>query len=374
MCGLVGVLSGYNSGFTSSEVKCFIELLYIDALRGDDATGVCLVQKDNSVTVAKEATESADFLRTSEAGELFTAAARDGRVLLGHNRKKTMGKNRDEDAHPFVVDNNTVFFHNGTLSTHRHLADTEIDSHALGIHLATGEGNAEEIEKLLGNVYGAYACVWYDKKNKKVHMVRNKDRTLYLAELESGAYVYASELWMIFGGTARNYGKIKESRLLEEHTLYTFDVSVLPAKLTVTKLDVKSAVYRYSPPTTFKKVIPTTSATSTLSKNRAKKIIKDLEGQYVSFWAEEFFPTSTKCPVVIGTDEDNPDVIFKAYMDYSENFIKNNIIGQIIHGEVAHCYFDSAGQKVVCHLKTTASWVPKSNSQKDQHETSTSVH
>lgn len=374
---MVGVVSSYTSGFLASEINCFINLLYIDALRGDDATGVCLVDKYNNVTVAKEATEAADFLREEEINNLVKEAQKDGIVFLGHNRKKTVGKNRDEDAHPFVIDDNTVFFHNGTLTTHKHLADTEVDSHALGIHLAKAKSDPKEIEELLKDVRGAFACVWYDREKKKLNFIRNKERPLYLAQTESGTWVYASELWMIFGASLRNNGKIKESNLLDEETLYTLDLNKHPYTLSKEKLDIKKVYPSYKVgPIGGKDMGGTKSGPPFLSKNRAKRVMRDLEDSYVTFWADEVFPTSTGIPVVIGEDDEFPEVVFKAYMDFSEDFIKQNIIGNIVHGDVGHCYYDSVSKKVICHLKNSAQFTPKSYSmiRKEPDETATSMH
>ena len=38
MCGIVGVIAANAYGLTHNEQKLFEQLLYVDALRGDDAT------------------------------------------------------------------------------------------------------------------------------------------------------------------------------------------------------------------------------------------------------------------------------------------------------------------------------------------------
>jgi glucosamine 6-phosphate synthetase-like amidotransferase/phosphosugar isomerase protein len=109
----------------------FEEMLYIDALRGEDATGVACVNINHGAKVFKEASHSAWFVYNKEYDDARNSFLSKGKALLGHNRKATIGGKKDENAHPFVFDDRYVFFHNGTLNNHRKLANTEVDSEAL---------------------------------------------------------------------------------------------------------------------------------------------------------------------------------------------------------------------------------------------------
>lgn len=248
MCGLVGVVVNTGSGFFSTDADIFAQLLYIDVFRGDDATGVALVHNNSTVEILKEAQSSDIFLRDKEARYLIqTASKTTGKALLGHNRKSTIGTTNDKNAHPFVLEDRYVFFHNGTLKNHHKLHSTEVDSEALGLHLTPCEGDPKKLEEALEKVDGAYACVWYDQDKHKIYFLRNKDRPLTLAEFEGDfGFAYASEAWMLSGICARNNQKIKAISPLEEDTLYTIDLNTKPLLLTKEKLEVKKS----NPPTT----------------------------------------------------------------------------------------------------------------------------
>jgi len=54
MCGLVGMIVKGNSGLIKQHEDTFYQLLYADALRGEDSTGVIGVEKDTTFHIAKE--------------------------------------------------------------------------------------------------------------------------------------------------------------------------------------------------------------------------------------------------------------------------------------------------------------------------------
>jgi asparagine synthetase B (glutamine-hydrolysing) len=301
MCGLVGmVIKGIN-GATSLDADVIEQLLYIDALRGEDSTGVCLFENDGDVRVLKEATTADYFLRSKEWASVRTAFVSRGKAILGHNRKATVGKTNDDNAHPFIIDNRYVFMHNGTLHTHKHLADVEIDSHALGIHLTKCEGDPQKIEQALSNVYGAYACVWLDQKLEKVYMLKNKERPLYIAETTSGL-VYASEPAFIYAACVRNKNKVESVKQIEDDVLYTIDISKAGHSIKEDKLTVKK-----STPLTTKanggqghkgthKALGSLTEFGNdkeeLSKNEFKRFHKQAIGKKFWFWMDDYVERS----------------------------------------------------------------------------------
>jgi hypothetical protein len=299
MCGLVGMLlKGINGGL-GADADIVEQLLYIDALRGEDSTGVCLFENDGDMRIIKEASTADYFLRSKEWASMRSAFVSRGKAMLGHNRKSTVGKTNDENAHPFIIDDRYVFMHNGTLTSHKHLADVEIDSHALGIHLTKCEGDPRKIEQALSNVYGAYACVWLDQKLEKIYMLKNKERPLYLAESLPG-YIYGSEPMFIYAASLRNKTKIESCKEIENDTLYTFDVSKAGVPMTMETLTIKK-----SPPLASKSGGQghkggTTAANSMvygkkggeLSKNEFKKFQKSAIGNKIWFWMDDYVERS----------------------------------------------------------------------------------
>lgn len=226
MCGLVGVITNFQSGLYLPETDAFVQLLFYDLLRGADATGVTLIHKDGDTHTYKEAVPSSIFCGRDEFRQLMIDARASGKALLGHNRKRTGGKDTDEHAHPFVVDKRYVFFHNGTLKDHEKLAKTELDSQALAEVVTRCEGDKVKLEEVLSKVDGAYACVWYDQVKHTVYMIRNKERPLTIAVMENNsAIAYASEGWMLAGLLRRNNLKIKSISDLNDDVLITINLN-----------------------------------------------------------------------------------------------------------------------------------------------------
>lgn len=242
MCGLVAVISKYKNGFTKKIQDAFDNLLYIDAVRGEDSTGVFCVTRSGNVHVAKQASDSNKFLKEKAYEDIKDIAYKNGWVMVGHNRKATRGSITDANAHPFWVEDKLVLVHNGSLmGSHKHLADVEVDSNAIAHVLA----EEPDTEKALSKINGAYALIWYDIQNKKLNIIRNKERPLWWVETDE-AYLIASEPAMLYFACWRNDLKIvskdKSVHSFEEHMHCVVDMEETIVK---TKLNCE---YKYDSP------------------------------------------------------------------------------------------------------------------------------
>lgn len=219
MCGIVGVIAKKETkNISYKEKEMFIDMLFADALRGLDSTGLFVVNKWGNVDWAKEASVSADFLENKEADKILNKYY-SAMAMVGHNRKATIGKVSDETAHPFIEDD-FILVHNGTLTNHKELNDkVDVDSHAL-CHAIASDG----IDKALDKVKGAYAIACYDTKNKKLFLARNKERPLWICESED-MFAFASEPWLLYGMAWRNEIKLtKQPVPTQENLIYEFNI------------------------------------------------------------------------------------------------------------------------------------------------------
>ena len=314
MCGIVGVISKTDYGFSLKEQKIFEQLLFVDSLRGEDSTGIFVVNNTSEVQIAKDVMDSYTFAYTKEYKDIIEYMYRTGKVACGHNRKQTVGKNIDTNAHPFVVNEEFVFVHNGTLHQHRDLAPTEVDSEALAIHLhkALGTDKEDALDEALSKVYGAYACVFYDQRSDTVYLLRNKERPLYLIkEKTKGSYIFSSELGLAAAICSRNDTPIEEHFLLEEGHVYSFDLSKPILKPHVRKLKERSSFFpvttyqgasslvNYYPGTGQTRHSTNTTVVESLSKSAFKRFQKQYLNRKVAFFVDDY---SERTPGVDAND------------------------------------------------------------------------
>lgn len=240
MCGLVAVVAKWTNGFDKPTLDAFHNLLYIDALRGEDSTGVFLVDNTGEVEIIKEASTSSKFQEHKFYDEVMTTAYRKGAFLVGHNRKATKGTINDDNAHPFVVDDKVVLVHNGTLwGDHKKLADTDVDSHAIAHVLSE---NSNDVQAAISQVQGAYALMWYNAETESMHFLRNNQRPLFFVETQS-AWLWSSEEEMLQFVLARN--KITPKDKIQQLAENNMCIMRRPngGALTIEQIEVKPYVY-----------------------------------------------------------------------------------------------------------------------------------
>lgn len=360
MCGIVGMVVKPANGFVKQHEDCFYQMLYADALRGEDSTGVIGVENDTSFHIAKEATEAAWFNAQFQGGTLAKTMWATGKAFIGHNRKKTVGAIKDETAHPFVVDDVFAMVHNGTLFNHKDLADTEVDSEALAKVLATALGETDYIqalETILGKVSGAYATASYDQRTNKVHLLRNSQRPLAYVET-SNAWYFASEAPMLFWILARNGYQAKDLNIqpVAENTLISFDLDT--NKMTEELLVPK----KYLPPSHTMGKGATTKAHSNqkgvdgLSKNSYKRFRNKHIFTTLEFWGEDFIETNyprtladgeTAITLMGSSDHISLDHLISAEIDLKEvNLSSEDLTERLWAGRIGDMSYDSKSKKV----------------------------
>lgn len=183
MCGIYGFSLKPGADKRSALNKLKILGLY-NITRGRDASGIFI-----NGEIIKKTDEFDDLIENEVFSDNFK-----GRVVLGHNRQGSFGyKKTVEEAHPFLINDNLVFTHNGTIKNTEELCkkygvkkeDFNVDSKLLGTLLYT-EGS-EVLACYKG--YAALAYTALDEPN-----------TLFL-----------------FHGESKEY---KDGSILEERPLY----------------------------------------------------------------------------------------------------------------------------------------------------------
>lgn len=178
MCGLVGITS--IKDLTLNHSKFFRDLLIVDTLRGPHSTGMFSVNDKGHTQLFKKDVDGFTFTQMDRFASL-TDKAVGIRTLAGHNRWATKGVVNYENAHPFEH-GDIIMMHNGTLLSERHMDKPYhfgTDSECIAYNISILP--PEDVGKLISKIDGAYALVWYDKRDKSLNFIRNSERELYLS-------------------------------------------------------------------------------------------------------------------------------------------------------------------------------------------------
>lgn len=201
MCGLVGVVNREEALVNSVKLdKIFNQLLYADALRGTHGTGILTVTNKKEVYTLKKALPAADFIDLNQYKNIVET--KNNIFILGHNRFATQGSHSSSNAHPFNH-GDIHLFHNGTLHGHNQLSKNkgfDVDSDALAYFISDQDDTTKALEK----IDGAFSLVWYNEYLETLNFARNKERPMFIAILDSGSMVYASEKGMLLWICGRN--------------------------------------------------------------------------------------------------------------------------------------------------------------------------
>ena len=222
MCGLVGMISKNTNAFLLKKRDVIGELLFADALRGMDSTGLAVLDNDGNMYRYKRALSAPDFLSTRQAKHLIQQTS--PKFIMGHNRSATKGQKTDDNAHPFKV-GNILLAHNGTVWNHRSLKDGnkfEVDSEYITYSI-----NEYGYEETLKRLNGSFALTWYNSEENTFNIIRNEERSLSYATFDDGeSFVYASEGSMLSWICDRNDLVLDDNLYYDINPgqLYTIDV------------------------------------------------------------------------------------------------------------------------------------------------------
>lgn len=217
MCGLVGVAGD----ITAKEEKIYKELLLVSSLRGMHSTGTAFIsrEKDAEVMLAKGMGGPWNLL-THKSFKKGMACI--NKAFIGHNRFATVGSVERNNAHPFENES-IVGAHNGTLINQTLLPDHKefaVDSENI-FHSFNIQGEEETIK----NLDGAFALVWWNKKENRLKFLRNERRTLFYSYNRSRNILFwASEKEMLEFILERNNIFYDEIYIFNTKKIYSFEL------------------------------------------------------------------------------------------------------------------------------------------------------
>jgi len=221
MCGIVGLISKQAQGFYGSHADIFTDMLLMDQVRGMDGTGVFGVYKNKQAYLTKVGTHASNLVQLKAYDQFRTKMTRSMTMVFGHNRKATVGNISSTNSHPFMEEN-VILIHNGFIANACEFDPAAaVDSQAL----ARGFNKSSKPLDVLRRASGAYALVWYDKRDKTLRIARNNERPLFMAETDN-FLAFASEPWMILGALSKSRRntdvKIHDVVEVKTHVLYEF--------------------------------------------------------------------------------------------------------------------------------------------------------
>lgn len=223
MCGNYGVLAPTGEVLNTADIAIFRGLMVANQARGDDATGLALLDSEGHLALHKDAVCAQEFCIQKKVRDILK---KPGHILLGHTRAASTGDVTPRNAHPFLVEGaqTVVGTHNGVLSNwltfKTKFPEMEVDSEAI-FHLLS-EGTAPK--DVFGLLYGSATCAWANLTTDKVFLSRERNPLFVLCDRKRKRVYYSSLEWPLIQAAAMlapREDMLMGAESLTDRTVYT---------------------------------------------------------------------------------------------------------------------------------------------------------
>jgi len=302
-----------------SKALCTHSCCFCSGVDGWDATGVFGVTKPGNIEIKKQAAAAGHFVTTPQYKKFSDRIFQEYQMVVGHNRKATHGEKKHADAHPFWDKEEKIcLVHNGMISNHKEFdAQATVDSAAIANALAT-----DTIDDVISKISGAFAFIWYNIEEKKLYLIRNAMRPLYVLETAT-TLLLASEDSLAYWIAKRNGATIQQCQDLTPMTLYSID---LKDRKLIEERKIEKKTYT-TITTTQQAVIvnqtledaPETYFLTTNDLNTPQKVAARLhKGDRIQFMVDSYETIGTNAYTVMCKmiNVDNKDLDVRMYMNY----------------------------------------------------------
>lgn len=212
---LVYSLSGY---LDKDDFKKFKELMRKGAKYNDDAHGYIQLTDENMYWNKSNYLES--LFKSMEHNT-------NTRIIIGHNRLATAGTKEYPDNHPFQINKNLFWVHNGVINNNLALREkykipdtVKTDSFVIGwlvnYYLEKGAKLTKAIRKTFEQIKGSYSVVLYCASERRIFYIKNNSTSF--------CFFLDKSKNMIFGTT--DYSNMIKEKVFGLYE--TYDAELVP--------------------------------------------------------------------------------------------------------------------------------------------------
>ena len=210
MCGILGICLDNRTRTEDDLVNIkadFANILLESQVRGTDATGVYIVNRDSGISYIKAPVAAEDMVWAADDEQGFWKAL-DARVgpdtvaIIGHTRAATTGSPECNDNNHPIIDEPIIGVHNGVIRNHRELdrrypKAAEVDSAAIMSMLKVKAGKKPLTTGVIAKAYpelvGPAAIAVADtRQTDRVFLARNYNPINITRDRDAGILMFAS--------------------------------------------------------------------------------------------------------------------------------------------------------------------------------------